>query len=356
MPTKQPTLDDVAAAAGVSRAAASRALNRRAGVTIEVRERVVAAADALGYRPNRSARRLAGGGSSVLGLVLGADGLERRPWMVALLQALARAADRQGQGLMTVVDSATPSQTIRNLISDGLVEGVLVRAGAVDAPWVEELVDAGLPAVLIGHHVRHPDVPTVDSENVEASAALVGAMFDAGAERVAMITGHREAMDAGRRFEGYQNAHLRRGRTIDPALTFDGDFTPEGGYRLADAVVAAGADGVFCANDDTALGLLHRLNERDVSTPEQMMVAGFDGTLADDPMALRFLGPRVELATARVDYDRVAEMAIESLRMLVVGMELPAERLAEPTVILGSTIRAPLPSCTLSRADREDRV
>ncbi|MEL6984035.1 MAG: LacI family DNA-binding transcriptional regulator, partial [Actinomycetota bacterium] len=190
------SIEQVARAAGVSAATVSRALNDKAGVRDDVRDRVRLVADGLGYRPNRAAKHLAGGRTSIIGLVLPSDKLSTDPYAAALVESVARAAAEADEGLMLILDSGHPSQAVQNLVRDGLVEGVIISAVAIGQRWVDELIEARMPTVLIGSHPHHLDIPVVDVEYRESSARMVGHLLDAGCRRVGTITGPLDRIDA----------------------------------------------------------------------------------------------------------------------------------------------------------------
>ena len=97
-----------------------------------------------------------------------------------MTHAVGRAATAADQGLMLVLDSGEPGQTVRHILRDGLIDGVLVSAVAAGEAWVEELLTADLPTVLIGNHPTRHDVDVVDVENLESSAKLVEHLFEQG--------------------------------------------------------------------------------------------------------------------------------------------------------------------------------
>lgn len=324
------TLDDVARASGVSMAAASRALNGKEGVRPDVRDRVRLVAEALDYRPNRAAQNLAGGSASVIGLLLGSHDLRTDVYAASLLQALANAADSHDEGLMLLGDSLAPSVAVRNLISDGLVGGVIISAVALGEAWVEELLDAKVPTVLLGAHPRRSDVCVVDVENSDSSATVVGHMLDSGCQRVATITGHLSRVDASLRLQGYELAHTSRGLPVDPGCIFEADFSRASGYLLADKILATEPDAVFCANDEMALGVHKRLVELGVQVPADISLAGFDHT-----SEIEFDGPK--LTSIAQPFDQLAVTAIETLNALVQKEQPPLEQLVAPKIFWGET-------------------
>jgi len=301
------TLSDVAKAAGVSLAAASRALNGKEGVRADVRARVRLVADGLGYRPNRAAKNLAGGRAMVFGLLLGAGDVHANIYASSLIQGFIRAAEAKDEGLMIVGDSKSPSDAARDLVRDGLIDGVVISSVALGDQWAEELIDSNIPTVLIGGHPRRSDVCVVDVENTHSSSTIVGHMLDTGCKRVAMLAGVEGRVDSSLRVDGYRLAHSSRQIPIDPALQFVGNFDRKSAYDLADEILKARPDAVFCANDEMALGLHIAFKERGIAVPEDISLAGFDNSAAS-----QFGNP--DLTSVVYPFDQIALSAVEALK------------------------------------------
>lgn len=341
------SLDDVARAAGVSPATASRALNGRSGVRDEVRTRVTLVAEGLGYRPNRAAKHLAGGRTSIIALVLTNDELIDDPYASAIVQSMAEAAREADEGLMLIMEGEDPNAAVRNLVADGLVEGVVISAVAAEMRWVEELLDATVPAVLLGSHPRRLDTPVVEVENLESSARMVGQLLDSGCRRVGTITGSLRRVCAALRLEGHRAAHHQRGLEADPDLIIEGDFTYRGGRLAADRLIDLGADAVFAANDEMAMAVVHRAIEREVDIPGSLSVAGFDGLPNH-----RLVGHR--LSTVEQPFAEMARLAVSTLVSQIDGRRVPLEQLVTPRIILGSTTRSG-PGQPTAATERRDR-
>lgn len=257
--------------------------------------------------------------------MVGLDYLSWRPAATRLIDAVSKAAEEQNVGLLITVDAEAPSEVLRRLIGSGQIAGVLIRAQAADHEWVRELASS-VPVVMIGLHRLLPDVHVVEIENIESTAALVGSMFDVGCCRLAMVTGVSGRVDSEDRLEGFRLAHIQRGRVVDPSMIFPGDFSRLGGYTIADAVLDARPDGIFAASDETANGIIERATQRGIKVPEDIVVAGFDGT-GDAAIG------RPALPTVRPPWDELGEIAIETLVGITGGMDMPRERLVDPEVI-----------------------
>jgi LacI family transcriptional regulator len=330
------TLDDVARLGGVSRATASRALNDRYGVSPEVRERIVRLAASLGYRPNRAARNLAIGRSSVIGLVIPSSDLRVDPYGASMTHAVGRAATEADQGLMLVLDTGEPGRTVRHILRDGLLDGVLVSAVAAGEAWVEELLTAVLPTVLIGNHPTRHDVDVVDVENLESSVRLVEHLFGLGCERVAMVTGPLERVDAATRLAGFRLAHERNGRRVDERLVVAGDFGRPSGMAAGAELAELRPDGVFASNDEMALGVLRAFAESGIDVPVDIAVVGFDGT------ATNVDDVDMTVTSMRQPFDAIAHAAVGELLARIDGEPPTGLTLIEPEMFVGqSTARAP---------------
>jgi len=330
------TLDDVARLSGVSRSAASRALNDRPGVRSDVRERVNRIADHLGFRPNRAAKNLACGRSSVIGLVIPSEGLHVDPYGAAMTHAVGRAAAELDLGMMLHVASDEPGATVHHILRDGLIDGLLISSVAVGS-WVDDLFDAALPTVLLGTHPSRDDVLSVDVENTESSAGAVTHLFDQGCARVGCISGPLERADARARVRGYRLAHERAGRVVEESLIASGDFTRRSGAAATDQLFDAGVDGIFAANDEMAIGAIWSATRAGRRVPDDLLVVGFDGTSIDE-----LIEPT--LTTVVQPFEPLARTAVELLVALVeddTDHADPASVSLPPELVLGgSSFRA----------------
>jgi len=334
--TQQVTLEDVAQLSGVSLATASRALNGRPGVRDDVRVRVSEASNRLGFRPNRAARHLASGRSQVIGLVIPSAELRVDPYGASMTHAVGRAAARRDHGLMLHLAVDEPGDTVHHILRDGLIDGLLISTVAFGHSWVEELLDARLPTVLIGRHPTRDGVGGVDVENVESSAAAVTHLFEQGCRRVATITGRLERADARLRVEGFRLAHRRAGREVDESLILHGDFSRESGSVVAQQVIELGADGVFAANDEMAQGAMWTFTRAGLRVPDDMAVVGFDGTAFGE-----FMNPT--LSTVSQPFDDIATTAVDELLAGIAGRARTTQPiLLQPRLVIGgSSLRVP---------------
>jgi len=324
------TLDDVARLAGVSRSAASRALNDRPGVKPDVRTRVLAAAAQLGFRPNRAARNLASGLSSVIGLVIPTDDLRVDPYGAAITHAVGRAAAHRDLGLMLHLAREEPGQTVHHILADGMVDGLLISAVAIGPGWVDELLDAPLPKVLIGSHPTRTDLVNVTVENVESTAAAVTHLFEQGCERVGCIAGRADRVDSRLRLDGYRLAHKRAGRKVDRALIVRGDYSRASGLAATDRLLDRGVDAIFASNDEMAVAAVWTVTHRGLRVPRDVKVAGFDGLSIDE-----LIEPT--LTTVAQPFDQIGTTAVDLLEAEIYGLADGRPVVVEPTLHVGGS-------------------
>lgn len=337
--SKRPTSADVAAAAGVSRTTVSFVLNERADVKIppETRQRVVDAAQRLGYQPNASARQLAGGRSHTLALVL-----HQSPEQVAsdavlaeTLRGLAAAARAGGFRVMVeLLATEGPGASYASLLRSQHADGLIVHGPRSDDPSLLELVRDGFPIVLQG---SLPDV-AVDSVDVDNAAGARGAveyLLGLGHRRIACVTNAPLAYTAAQeRLAGYRAGLEGSGIAFDPGLVEQADFDAPSGHRaMARLLARTSFDAAFVASDVVALGAIGALREAGRRVPDDVSIVGFDdiplAAYFDPPLTTVHL-PAYELgqAAGRALLDRVADRATPHRTLL------PTE-----LIVRGSTTR-----------------
>jgi len=294
------TLRDVARAAGVSPATASRALAAPDMVAADRRSRVLRAARDLGYRPNRAARELSTGRTGMLCLVV--PDLAN-PFFAAVAKAVHARARASGYAVL-VGDSDEDLRTEAELVTqlaergDGLI---LCSPRMSDADL--RALDARAPVVLVN---READgLPAVVIDNADGTRQAVSHLHALGHRRIAYAGGPADSWSDVRRRNGLREAVAALGNVEVVDLgPFSRAFT--GGTAAGDLVAASGATAVLAHNDLVALGILDRLQARGVHVPQDVSVVGYD----DIPSAT-LVSPA--LTTVAVPLDRLGRAAVDLL-------------------------------------------
>ncbi|MWB99386.1 LacI family DNA-binding transcriptional regulator [Agromyces seonyuensis] len=312
------TLHDVAREAGVSLATASRSLNGSTRkVNEEYRQRVLDAAERLGYTPNLQAQAVARGTSSTVALVV-ADIAD--PYFSSIAAGVVAEADREH---LIVTMTATDRDPDRELDIVRQLRAqrprVLVLAGSRPGPDgaaspAQLALDAELDAyelsggrvVLVGGEDASRRTATLD--NFAGAAALGRALAGLGYRRFAVVTGDEGLRTAEDRLAGFRAGILEGGGGLADTDVLRTPFTRDGGYAAVRDRIAAGLDGVelfFATNDVMAVGALSAIRDAGLAPGADVAVAGFD----DIPVASDVTPP---LTTVRVP---LAELGRRALRL-----------------------------------------
>ncbi|WP_336631373.1 MULTISPECIES: LacI family DNA-binding transcriptional regulator [unclassified Microbacterium] len=273
------TLHDVAQLAGVSIKTVSNVVNDYPHVRPATRERVQAAIDQLGYRPNLSARSLRSGRSGVIGLVLPELSLS---YFAELADAVITQAESHGLVVIIERTGADRDRELAVLTSPRM----RMTDGVIFSPLGMGQDDAGLlavdfPLVLLGERIFGGPVDHVTMRNIEAARAATEFLLAAGRRRIALIGAHPDESlgSAALRLKGYEEALTAAGVSLDPALVRPTTlWHRSNGAEAARALIESGAafDAVFGLNDALALGAMRVLQESGRRIPEDVAVIGFD--------------------------------------------------------------------------------
>ncbi|MCE0539675.1 LacI family transcriptional regulator, partial [Kineosporia rhizophila] len=293
------TLRDVAQAAGVSASTVSRALTVPEKVDQRTRERIVALAAQLGYRPNRAARGLITGRTGNLGLLVPDLANPFFPGLVKAIQARALESDYQ----LFVIDSdenaAAEPELVRQLAKQ--VDGLLLCSPRMRPAALHEAVEA-TPTVLVNRAL--PRASSVTFENAEGAAELIDHLAGLGHRDIGFLGGPSGSWSGAQRLRGVRQACARAGVVLHELGQVSPTF--EGGAGAAGLVLSAPVSAVVAYNDLVAIGLCQALAEQSVAVPARLSVAGFD----DIPMAGMI---RPSLTTVAMPLARAGAEAVDLL-------------------------------------------
>ncbi|WP_435206024.1 LacI family DNA-binding transcriptional regulator [Micromonospora sp. bgisy143] len=333
----RPTLDAVAARAGVGRGTVSRVVNGSPQVSPEARAAVQQAIAELGYVPNRAARALVTQRTDSVALVVSESG-ERvftEPFFAAIVRGISSGLlETPMQLWLAMAQSPVERERVEHHLTNQHVDGVLLLSLHDSDPLPTLLEERGLPAVLGGRPARmlQPGAQPawfVDVDNVGGARQAVEYLTGQGRRRIATIAGPQD-MGAGlARLAGYTEAVKATGVGVNPDLIAYGDFSESSGAtamrRLLDA--CPDLDAVFVASDLMAFGALRTLRDAGRRVPEDVAVIGFD----DAPVARQADPPLTSV------FQPVEEMGRQMARLLVArirGDDLPAPHILLDTQLV----------------------
>ena len=304
------TIHEVAEKAGVSIKTVSRVINHEANVRADTKERVLAVIAELNYRPNPSARHLAGTHGYNIALLYDNPSAS---YLMDLQRGALESCQVEGFHLILQpcgLKDQDLEGTINNLIVESRVPGLILSPPLSDAGrLIEKLDDWGVLHARIAPIDVARAGPYVAVDDRGAAFELIRHLIDLGHRRIGIIKGHPDHGAGHWRYEGYLTAMRQYGLPIDDDLIVQGYFSFESGLEagrkllsLADRPTA-----IFAANDDMAAAVLHVAHDLSIDVPGQLSVAGFD----DTPLSRHVWPP---LTTVR---QPVREMAKQATMQLI---------------------------------------
>ena len=324
------TINDVARAAGVSKGLVSLALNGKPGVALETRDRILAAADELGWTPNPSARGLTTRRAYALGLVLrrAARTIEVDPFFAAFIAGVETVLSERGQVLvLTVVpDHDAEARAYERLAVDKRVDGFLLTDLLADDHRIGLVQSYGSAAVSLGEPVGGSPFPVISRDYDSGIDALVAHLLDLGHRRIAHVSGDERMLHGLRRRERFERAVRAAG--LDPIVVTT-DFSPEQGAEATKSLLdsAEPPTAIVYGNDPMAIAGMGVAHERGLRLPHDLSITGLDGsqigtyvypaltTLDNDPA-----GWGIAAATALlrlVEDGEPADVALPPARLVV---------------------------------------
>lgn len=309
-PRRMPTLDEVAARAGVSRAVASRAINNVPHVSRAKREAVERAVRELGYVPNSTARALASSkvGAVVLAASSDETGLFADPFFAEIIVGVSAALEETDLQLVLVLANTQRGRgRLQQMVRSRRADGIMLMALRGDDPLGRLAEDAGMPVVFGGLPLSGEPRWYVDADNRGGARLAADHFVRAGRTRPVMITGQVDSRVSVAREQGFAEGLALAG--VPLLGVSSGAFQVEGGAEAMEQLLDAKPqlDAVFAASDGMAIGALQALRRRGRRVPEDVSVIGYD-----DLAGARHANP--PLTTVR---QPVRALGHEMARMLV---------------------------------------
>jgi LacI family transcriptional regulator len=332
---KRVTVKEVAARARVSPTAVSVVLNGASGgntgVSEAARQRILNAAEALGYRRNGLATALRMGRSNTIGIVspLAWSGVENLQYgyLPRLLAAISVAAGRVGMNAMTFIGSSFRELPV-DVIADGRVDGVILFGTPFDQPeaqaWIRGLSAVGVPAVEVGSRYGRYQV---HADNEAGARIVVEHLYALGHRRIGFYRAPTKLVSAQRREAGFLAAARAAGLAPEATPVVDSDDTLRLCLQAPERPTA-----FFCNTDGLALSVYDVARELGLRVPEEVSVVGFDNSSITDVM-------RPRLTSVDNPLNDMAEAAVSLLRGQIENHDIacPVPTIATSLIVREST-------------------
>jgi DNA-binding LacI/PurR family transcriptional regulator len=324
--SSRPTMLDVAKLAGVSYQTVSRVINDHPYVSKEVRQRVKAAIDTLGYRPSKAATKLASKSSKIIATVLYGSWF---PGLAEIALNVELAAKTSGFDVILINITEPKKQLIEALesVKAWAVDGIILIVPVQGLSFEEiQAICEDTPFVFIDTH-QAANTPSVVIDEAYGTQELVEHLIHQGHTQFGEISGPLVWLNAQVRHQTCIQTFEAHG--MEPPIHVEANWTVSGGYRAAKRLLADrnAFTAVIAANDSMALGVMRAVYEAELAVPQEISVVGFD----DIPEAAYFTPP---LTTVRRNLIQLGMTGFEYLMQRMDDLDTsPQQQVILPRVM-----------------------
>ena len=328
------TATDVARLAGVSQSAVSRVFTPGASASKRTVEKVRAAAEQLGYRPDPLARAMITGRTRIIGLVVAY--LENQFYPMAL-ERLSRALQERGYHILVfMAENATEkvAEVVQELI-DYRVDGIITASVAMSNDLTARLLALGIPVVNFNRGQDDARLTDITSDNVAGARRATEFLIEGGHRRIAHVMGWQGSSTGRDRAEGFRLAMAKAG--LDPFAMIDGMYARDTAAAVARDLCTGPdrPDAIFVGNDHMAFAVMDELRfGLGLSVPGDISVIGYD----DVPMAA---WPAYDLTTIRQPVNRMVEATAGAILGLIEGTAKPQKTRIDGPLMVRRSARIP---------------
>ncbi|WP_158826499.1 LacI family DNA-binding transcriptional regulator [Mucilaginibacter lacusdianchii] len=326
-PEKEITIYDIAKELDISPATVSRALADHPAVNIKTKQRILGAAQSMGYRSNHLASNLRTKKSNTIGVIV--PRLNSN-FMSDVLAGIEKVLNEAGYNLIisqsfeTLQKETTNSRSMYNNRVDGLLVSLAYESSHLE--HFDAFFNRHIPVVYFDRVLENERSPGIAIDNFKAAYSITSHLIDQGCKRILHITAQHLHTVYKQRLEGYKQALLDHNLPVDYNLVMGSDLTLKGSADIAELILALPElpDGIFAVSDACAVNCIQGLKKHNIRIPEDIAVAGFN----NDPLACI-----VEPNLTTIDYKGY-EMGEASARILLKCLNNKYNALTDKEVIL----------------------
>ena len=334
---KTATIVDVAKAAGVSVSTVSRVANGYKHVSVNLRTRVQAAMDNLGFVPNRQARQLVSGKSEVVGLMVHALGTE---YIAGIIQGIDAALARVDYDMLlyTTHRQKGKEDFYSRSIANGLADGLILVVPSLGEAYLEALQEAHFPHVLVDVDEGYSQSWSVGITNWQAAYDATRYLLELNHRRIAIVTDQMELSTSASRLAGYKAALEAYGIPYDPDLVQEDNYMFPYTRRLTEELLQLSnrPTAIFTTGDPAAIRVMETLRLHGLQIPQDMSLIGFD----DVPQAVTVY-PR--LTTVHHPLNEMGQEAVRVLLQQIENPDAPPQHIQLETKLVTRESCLPLP-------------
>ena len=328
---RRPTIGDVAAAAGVSIATVSKAINGRYGVAVETSRRVLEVVQEMGYESSLVASSMRSRRTGVIGVLVA----DFEPFSTEVMKGVAIALRDSRYDLLAYSGSRQNDSEGWERRSLSRLSGSLIDAAIIVTPTVLT-ASVDIPLVAVDPHTGRADLPTVESDSLGGAIQATRHLIELGHRRIGFLAGRPDLRSSALRETGYRRALAEAGIDFDPALVQVGMYRKDTAQEPTRALLALRdrPTAIFAANDVSAIGAVQTAVDLGLDVPGDLSIIGFD----DVPEASQ-LTPA--LTTIRQPMQRIGATAAGLLVAMLAGDPPDLTSIRLPTRLVRRATTAP---------------
>lgn len=275
------SIKDVAREAGVSIATVSRVLNDIDVVNEDTKKKVLDAIKKLGYRPNIVARSLKTQRTKTIGILIPDISSGFYPEIVRGAEDVANIYDYNVILCNSDFDTEKERDYLR-VLREKMVDGVIYMSSSLEDDMLDIINELDVKIILVETKDRHDRLPSVTIDNVAAAYDSTKYLIDKGLKNIAFVGVRQDIINAwGDRYVGYLKALRDNGLPLDEELVFLKNLKVTTGYEAVEKLISIDKkiDGIVCASDEIAMGVINGLREKGINVPEDISVIGFNNNV-----------------------------------------------------------------------------
>lgn len=319
-------IDAIAKAAKVSPSTVSRVLNGTANVSAEREKAVRKAISKFNYIPNASARHLAGGRSGLIALLMEESNEEffYNPFWSQVVQGFSTTISNAGSLPLLLVRPRSGTEiSVFSTLLKGKIDALAVLSWHASGTNIAKNLDPKIPTIVVGDFSRSINSSNVDVDNIKGGKLATEHLISMGCKNILAVTGDLKLQSGRDRLKGYKKALSGAEYKVREEMILEGDYTGATARELINKAIKmkVAFDGVFAANDLSAISALEVLKDHGLKVPDEIKIVGFD----DAPIAsssspsittirqpIRELGAEVALSLlAKLNGEEVADKLLD---------------------------------------------
>jgi DNA-binding LacI/PurR family transcriptional regulator len=324
---KKLTIDDIARELQVSKTTVSRAISGKGRIGENTKKRVQDYIKEHNYRPSLLAKGLANCKTYNIGYVMpDSYQLADLPFFQQCLIGICSVAAARDYDVLLTLLSWEDISAIERLVDNRKVDGVILSRTHVGDKATEYLLAKGLPFVTIGTMAGNKDIVQVDNDHRSACKELTASLLNKGNHKLGLIGGSQAFVVTGKRLQGYMDAFLDRGLSVDRSLIYMDAMDGLAVENAVEGMLRKGVECIICMDDAICTYVLKKLRLTKIKVPKEVKVASFySSTILENNIP--------SVTTLKFDVRQLGAVTCQTLLDHMAGKSVPCRTLLGYEVI-----------------------